>query len=863
VVRELFCELADTSPEERERILAERQLPPELRAELEWLLQHDSGLEASLDRCVSGVAAAVLRSDARLTPGDCGPYRLIRLLGKGGMGAVYLAERRDGEIEQKVAIKLLRADSDLPTWRDRFLKERQLLAYLNHPSIARLLDAGHTDDGRPYLVMEHIDGVAIDEFARTLDLRARLRLFLPVCAAVSHAHQRLIIHRDLKPSNILVDSSGHPKLLDFGIAKLLDVTGDNTRTVERALTPGYASPEQLTGGVQTTATDIYLLGGVLWKLLTGHAPRETPGRAVEKKLPRDIRHVLRKALRDEPDERYSSVDAFADDIRAFLDFRPVQARSGDAWYRARRLLRRHWIPASAAAITIAGLSLGLFVANRERALAQERFQQVRQLANRVLALDEAVGALPGSTKARHEIVAMSKEYLEALAPKARGDLQLALETGIAYAQLARAQGVPGTQNLAQYAQAEESLLKAQTLIEPVLAAQPHNRRALLTLAGISQGLMILAMTTGHRQEEAVAQSLKAASRLDELFTIGAPSQPEIREAARIFHNIAQAYRNMHRHDVAVVYVRKATQLARSLPTTDDTLANALTLLADFTRISGDLEGAMQAIQEAKALLEATKSDSIRRSQNSRFMALWREGVIFSGGNGPSLNRPAEATAAFQQAFDLVEKASESDPHDASMRILFDQAGRELGAILRDRDPARALAVYDKAILHLREIPNNRRARSGEAGMLSGSSYALRRLGRVTEAKSRIDEAFRLLREIEEYPADAIDTDSEAEPALRALADYYYAARQPIRAAEVYQELLDKVLASKPDPENDLRQAAKLSRIYEALTVLHRRNGRPDRAADVFTLRRSLWQHWDRKLPNNSYIRRQLQAASAA
>jgi tetratricopeptide (TPR) repeat protein len=818
-------------------------------------------LEAPLARCVSGVAEAALRAEDSPLAHSCGPYRLIQLLGSGGMGSVYLAERRDGEIEQKVAIKLLRADADRPVWRERFLTERQVLAFLNHPSITRLLDAGHTADGRPYLVMEHVDGIAIDQHAATLDLRERLQLFLPVCAGVSHAHRHLIIHRDIKPSNILVDTAGQPKLLDFGIAKLLDVTMDSTRTLERLLTPNYASPEQLRGDVQTTATDIYSLGAVLHKLLTGRSPREAAG-PQETPLPRDIEHVLRKALREEPDERYVSVDAFADDIRAFLDLRPVQARSGDTWYGVRRLLRRYWVPASAAAITVAGLSLGLYVANRERALAERRFQQVRQLANRVLALDEIVGALPGSTKARHEIVAMSKDYLEALAPESGEDLQLALETGVAYASLARSQGIPGAQNLAQYAQAEESLKKAEALIEPVLAADPKNRKALLTLAGISQGLTSLANQNPNREDQAVAQARKTVAHLDALLALGSLSEAEIRETARLFHNTAQSYRNLHRHDDALVYIRKATEMGRSLPATDDTLPVGLSLLADFTRISGDLEGAMQAIGEAKQRLEGTRFQSVRRGRNAKFMILWREGVILGGGNGPSLNRPAAATASFEQAFDVIEEASKSDPNDGGIRILFDQTARELGAILRDRDPRRSLDVYDHAIRRLREVPNNARARSGEAGMLAGSSYALRRLGRAPEAKSRIDDAFRLLREVNRYPAASIDTDSEAEPALRALGDYHAAMGQPVRAAEVYQELLDKIMASKPDPENDLRQAAKLSRIYETLAGLRRQNRQLDQAAAVSMLRRNLWQHWDRKLPNNAYIRRQSLGAAA-
>jgi tetratricopeptide (TPR) repeat protein len=841
----------------------ERRMAADLCAEVE--LTHDSTSTESLGRRVSDVAEEALRSDNNPLARDCGPYRLVQLLGSGGMGTVYLAERRDGEIEHKVAIKLLRADADRPAWRDRFLRERQLLAYLNHSSIARLLDAGQTGDGLPYLVMEYVEGAAIDEYAAPLDLRARLSLFLLVCDGVSHAHGRSIVHRDLKPSNILVDSSGHPKLLDFGIAKLLDPAADETRTIERMLTPNYASPEQLRGDIQTTATDIYSLGAVLYKLLMGRPPHEDVSGArlanqAMAKLPRDIGHILRKALRDEPAERYASVDAFANDLRAFLDFRPVQARSGDAWYRTRKFLRRYWAPASAAAVTAAGLSLGLYVANRERALAERRFEQVRQLANDAVGRDAAIGALPGSTKARHEMIAMSKEYLESLAPTPRDGQGLALEIGAAYALLARTEGVPGVQNLGQYAQAEESLRKAEALIEPVLTASPRNRQALLTLSGINQGLMTLARQTGHRNEEALAYGRKAVRYLDTLLGLGTPSQPETREAARLLYSIALAYRNMHLHQDAIAYARRSTEVARSLPAGEGSLADGLSLLADLTRISGDLDGALQAIREARTILEGTDYTSERRGRNSLFLVLWREGVILGGGHGLSLNRPMEAIAALQRAFDVIEEWAESDPNDASIRILFDQAGRELGAILRDRDPQRALRVYDHALRRLGEVKNNPRARQGEAGLLAGSSYALRRMNRASEAKKRIDAAFSLLRETKDYPAGRIDTDSEVEPALRALADHHAETGQPVRAAEVYEELLDKILASKPDSGNDLRRATKLSRIYEALAGLHRRNHQSDRAEAVSSLRRNLWRQWDRKLPNNAYVRRQLQAA---
>ena len=195
------------------------------------------------------------------------------------MGSVYLAERADGEVEQRVAIKLIGPRRSEPTFVDRFLRERQILATLSHPAIARLLDVGRTDDGQPYLAMEYVDGVPIDAYAAKLDLRGKLALFLKACEAVSYAHRNLVIHRDLKPSNILVETSGELKLLDFGIARMLDATMDQTVTQERILTPAFASPEQVRGTAQATASDIYSLGAVLYLLLTGQSPHTISTRA--------------------------------------------------------------------------------------------------------------------------------------------------------------------------------------------------------------------------------------------------------------------------------------------------------------------------------------------------------------------------------------------------------------------------------------------------------------------------------------------------------------------------------------------------------------------------------------------------------
>jgi len=235
---EKLLEVTARIPSERRTKILERECPdPALRAEVAALLQYADEAECYFDNVIQGVATSLL-TRLEPSPGDIiGSYRIIRPIGHGGMGSVYLAERSDGEIEQNVAIKLLRADTHRPGWRGRFLKERQLLASLHHPSVVHVVDAGHTADGRPFLVMEHVDGVPIDRYAAGIEVRERLKLFVRVCEGVSYAHRQLIIHRDLKPSNILVDRAGQPKLLDFGIAKLLDETGEVTQLADQLLTP--------------------------------------------------------------------------------------------------------------------------------------------------------------------------------------------------------------------------------------------------------------------------------------------------------------------------------------------------------------------------------------------------------------------------------------------------------------------------------------------------------------------------------------------------------------------------------------------------------------------------------------------------
>jgi serine/threonine protein kinase len=872
-VRLLFHELVDLSPSERERILAERQVPPDIRAEAEALLSFDQSDALPLTACVSGAADEVLDSIASREAADCGPYRLVRLLGRGGMGAVYLGERADGEIQQRVAVKLLRNDADRPGWHDRFLKERQLLASLNHPSIVHVIDAGRISDGRPYLVMEYVEGVPIDVYAATLDIHECLRLFLRVCDGVSHAHRRLIIHRDLKPSNILVDASGQTKLLDFGIARLVDDGGDATQTVERLLTPNYASPEQLRGARQTTATDIYSLGAVLYKILTGRSPHESDthtSQAVEivtgekdipapsrfnPKLPADIDYILRKALRVEPEERYASVDAFANDIRAFLESRPIEARSGDTWYRTRKFLQRYWIPVGAAILVIASLATGLFIANRERLIAERRFGQLRQLSTKVFDLDKAIRLLPGSNDARQKLVSASLEYLEGLLGAARGDLDLEREIAQGYWRLANIQGVPVEPNLGERAQAETSLTNAAHFIDRVLAAHPKDRTALYLRGAIAHDQTMLA-TEEHRYEDALRHARESAQSLDAFLRLGDAPPAERAGAASRYGNLAFALIGVRLYNDAIPYLEQELEINKSLKEK----FNVGLLLWAKARSSADLEGALRAVQQGRKNAETGFYSSEFNRINELLGSLFLEGRVLGADGEINLGRPADAIRAFQKALEVANGLARKDPKDARSRTQAARAGIGLADILRHQDPKRALVAYDEAIGRFREIQNSLPTQRNQALALANSSYPLRSLGRVEEARQRIDTAFAILKDTRDYPAQQYFLDAPVYTVLCVLADHEAAVGEPRRGVEIYEELLNKVTAAQPPSMPALDDAPKLSHAYEALAALYRQTGNAAKAESIQARRLELWQQFDRKFPNKAFIRKEIEAA---
>jgi serine/threonine protein kinase len=841
------------------------------------LLTFDSGASSFLQRDISIAASRAL---PQLDPSDwrCGPYRLLDVIGRGGMGAVYLAERADGEVTQQVAVKLLPPGAGA-TQRERFLQERQILASLTHPNIARMLGAGHVENGLPFLAMEYVEGKPIDIFCAGLSIRQKVSLFLKVCAAVSYLHRNLIVHRDLKPSNILVTSEGEPRLLDFGIAKILDVATDSTMTSMRMLTPDYASPEQVTGGRISTATDIYSLGAVLYQLLTGqpahefedHSPeaiaRVVTTREVTRpsrwapELKGDLEFILLKALRKDPQERYGTVEQLAEDLGAYLESRTVKARSGNAWYRVRKFLRRYWVPVIAAALVVISLSAGLYVANRQRIIAERRFGELHALSSRLLDLETEIRV--SDLKLRNQLISLSIQYLEGLGGEALHDRALALEVSKAYLRVARNQGVPEWNQQGQYAEAEKSLSKANTFADSVLGTDPNNRQALWLSANVAHDRAVTAYAE-RRFQQVLAYSPQVIEAFDRLVRLGNLTRREINGATYMYGDLAEVHLGLHRFSDAVRYARLGIEISKETPTVPGPRAQAFNMLAGGLMYLGDFQGARDAMQESKKQLEKLLRENPYPAYNGLILSQTRsrEGLILGEDGGVNLNRPLEAAVPLQEAFDAMEQFAQKDSDYYEGRSVVALAGHYLGDVLRHSDPKRALEVYDHSLVRIREVPNDVAARRLETLLLAGSSYAARWMHHEKDAKDRIDAALRLLSETKDYPAGSIRAGSEADTALRALADHYAETGQPEQALEIYQELFRKIAASNPDPRNDLLNSAYVSRLNASLAMLLRRTGKDDKAVALEADRLELWRYWNRKLPNNPFVLRQLEAASA-
>ena len=662
-------------------------------------------------------AAARLRLNEGSTKAGMriGPYQILRELGHGGMGAVYLAERADEHYRQQVAIKLIKPGLGGATIRKRFRNEMQILAELNHPNIARLLDGGETVDGVPYLVMEYVEGRPIDVFCdeKQLPIDERLRLFATVCAAVQYAHQHLVIHRDIKPGNILVSEEGLPKLVDFGIAKLLDQDRmDATATAMPFMTPDYASPEQVRAAAVTTATDIYSLGVVLYELLTGRRPYrlksgvahevakaicdEEPRRpsTTQKRLHADLDNIVLMAMRKEPERRYATAEQFAEDIRRHLSGLPVRARPATFSYRAGKFVRRHKFGVAAALLIAVTLLVGIIatvwqarVARAERARAERRFNEVRQLANSfVFEVHDAVANLPGATPARSLIVQRGLKYLDSLAQDAAGDRGLQRELAGAYEKLGAVHYTPSVAHLGDLAVALESHRKEAALREALLAADPGNadyQRELL------DSYWYIATLLGRQGD--MAQELEIIRR----------QLPEREQLAA-----AEKDAFVDRYNLAATYVY---------------LGNLLTHM-------GDANSGLEQQQKALQIKEELAALDPDRARSSRALSISYEYLGAAHDRAGDTRRALELQ---QRGLQMRESLVAADPLNTDLRLMLVESYRYVGDMyLKLGEVKLAETHYAKQFSLVKEMVA---ADPADAQLLSNEAVALIKVGDV-EAK---------------------------------------------------------------------------------------------------------------------------------
>ena len=656
-----------------------------------------------------------------------GPYKILEEIGEGGMGSVYLGERSADEFTQKVAIKVVRGQLFAKELIQRFHAERKILASLNHPYIAGLIDGGTTADGMPYLVMEYVDGVTVDRYCddNQLNVKDRIKLIQQIAMAVHAAHQNLVVHRDLKPSNVLITQDGIPKLLDFGIAKLLtptheEETGNTTVFGRQAMTPNYASPEQVLENKVTTASDVYTLGVLTYRLLTGERPyhietsthkamvdsfesltvpkpslrlntlqsqeevlkiaeaRSTTPTKLTKQLSGDLDNILAKALHKDPARRYSSIANFSEDLDRYLSGLPVEARADSMMYRVSRFISRHrfGVAVSVGALLLlvaglAGTSWAYLQAEQARALANQRFDQVRAIANTLMfEVYDDIERVPGTGSARETLATEAQQYLEALANVPDASTDVKLEAARGYARLVAIFNRDAVSDAEKRASADTARTKALALLEELEANHENKGEVLRTLAQLqsSEGRRLLSIDNNPQEarpkiQQALATFDRAGVELPndlDLLAARFTAQKDLGDSYKWQTEYAQALDTFR---ALVTEIEQARASAGEHLPLIKVHADTLSLYAETHMYDGDFASAEGLLKQSLELYDqhSTLSADPQRNYPAVIISNWRMGTALTW-----LDRPQESLPFFDRAIELLDLQLARDPADRAV-----------------------------------------------------------------------------------------------------------------------------------------------------------------------------------------------------
>jgi eukaryotic-like serine/threonine-protein kinase len=845
-IEELFDQAVELPPGERLAFLDNAcGSDSALHRQVEAMLASDDFSSTAIRGIVESMALSASglddsRKASEMAGRHFGPWLITGTVESDAGSAVYRAVRDDDAGRRPVALRIFDRAFESDSARARFHQKRQLLAKLDHPHIARLLDADEeASAGLPapvaYLVSEYVDGTPITQYSagRRLSLKERLLLFLPVCDAVAYANRQGVSHRRLKPSNILVTREGTPTVLDFGIAALQE-----------------RDPAREAGGPNFIAADIGSLGEVLYEILSG--AKMTAGAARgDRQLPDDLDAIVAKAMRKPPGESYQSVEDMAADMRRYLSGFPVSARQATVLYRARKYTARNRLPLAAALFTAGGLIGGTVLVLRARQRAEQRHRDLNTLAGVYLSdLDQNSGNL----KTRDALIVKTLRYLDSVAPDGDGDAAFEDRLAEAYAHVGELQEQAGRPAADRRADGLESYRKSLRIRRAVVAANPGNTGSARALSQCLERLGELCLS---RSELAGARNYVSEA----LKTLGSPGRAPGLEDLRLLAAGNESLAAIEERDgnapAAVDAARRALAWRQRLsqadanPAARHDLARAWGQLGRLQRTRGDLEGGLRSLLAERDLREAIarKNPADTGNLSDLGTAVYNLGLLSGGDDGPNLRDPAAARRYVEQSIAMGERLLNAASNNGAAQSTMPDRYGALADLTQSSETASAIVLYRKALAAADRLPGGQgRSRVLHARWSSRLSYALRRAGKTAEARGTAEAALALMLELDLDHADPA-TCRDVSALYRAVGAAALQAREFEAAREAYSKSIDWTGGFFDRAHTNLELAADISASWEGLETSLRSGGDRGGALKLQGRRLALWRQWDAEMPS--------------